>query len=273
MTPATPSAGQAVADFCAVIVIVVTPGTVALSTFLQQRLGWTRRFQLNSVYTLVTLSVAVTGCLLWPRQLGTGHGLPLLLVALAAGALLTWPVVRMDAALSRRLAAMVISNARSQPAARPTGRRPGSRTRVVPAGIAAPSPSATSGAGLRSAQVGFRRRRADGRRGHSLVWLLSVAVSEELLFRGALLGWATGLAMVLNVLVVVCVTVVFLLLHSGFGWHQVLAKVPLALATLVLSIGFATVWGAVVLHCLFNLWYWRRQSWLAASPVGTVATA
>lgn len=102
---------------------------------------------------------------------------------------------------------------------------------------------------------------------------MAVAVAEELLFRGAVLGPARLLPLPAAIPGCVGITVVFCLLHSGFGWHQVVAKVPLALGTLAVALAFHHVAGAVVLHCLFNAWYWRRNSWLASSPVGTVATA
>jgi hypothetical protein len=274
MSPRWPEIASAATTFASVIVVVLAPGTVALTAFVQRRLAWTRGIQISSVYTTVTLGLALVGLIIWPEWLGSGAEPPLGLVAsIAVGAALTWPVTRVDAAVSRRLAALVSS--RNAPVA---VRRPaGARARVVPAGIAGPATTASRpGVGpptARGRAAGDRRQRDGDRRAHRLVWLLAVALAEELLFRGALVGWSATLALPLEILACGAITVVFLLLHSGFGWHQVVAKVPLALATLAVALGSGTVWGAVVLHCLFNLWYWRRQSWLASSPVGTAATA
>lgn len=274
MSPRWPEIAAAATTFASVIVIVLAPGTVALTAFVQRRLAWTRGVQISSVYTTVTLGLALVGLGVWPEWLGSGFEPPLGLIAsVATGAAMTWPVTRVDAAVSRRLAALVSS--RSAPVA--VRRAAGTRARVVPAGIAGPATTASvvgvGRAASRPRAAGYRRQRDGDRRAHRLVWLLAVAVAEEMLFRGALVGWAATLALPLEILACAVITVVFLLLHSGFGWHQVVAKAPLAVAALAVALGSGTVWGAVVLHCLFNLWYWRRQSWLASSPVGTAATA
>lgn len=260
---------EAIPVYLAVTVAAMALGTVTLTTSLVSRVPRLRTVQVGTVYAVITLAVALCGCFVWPSALRVSSILLDVIIPVSVALIVFYPVAKVDEVISRRLAMAATHRSRQSGRSR---RSPSGRIRVAPAGIA----SAPTGSGPNRQENGrrveFRRRRIGASRTVSLVVLLLTAIGEELLFRGALLAWAEALPWQLGALVIVYSTASFLLLHSGFGWGQVLAKTPLGIAALLCSLPFGTVYGAIVLHCLFNWWYWRRQSWLAATPVSTVAT-
>ena len=96
-------------------------------------------------------------------------------------------------------------------------------------------------------------------------WLVTVGALEEIAFRGALLGWALTLpSPALSFAVVAAITIVFALTHVQFGWIHVLAKLPLSLITVAVSLATGSVLAAVLAHMFFN-----DRVWLELDRRGT----
>ncbi len=126
-----------------------------------------------------------------------------------------------------------------------------------PAGVAVSTTAArTRRTGLIEARNDFAPTSADLR---VRLWLLvSVAVVEELVFRGVLVSLALRApGPVLVVAGVLGAQLAFAVSHVFFGWGQVLAKLPLAAACAAAVLLTGTVLPAVVAHVLFNVSVWR----------------
>ncbi|MFI1070132.1 type II CAAX prenyl endopeptidase Rce1 family protein [Streptomyces puniciscabiei] len=235
--------------------------TAASGTTLASHLH-VRRLDARGV-RMVPVHVAVlagtVGCgllLLGPGWLWRpGPGGPVRAVAsLAAGLLLGAVVVWADGWISRTAA-----------------RRPPVAPRIPSAGEgAAPNRLRPVGLGstmtpLRSAaHTGADRRWTPTRRDTdlnlALGWLLATAVAEECVFRGVLLNLALlPDAPVARVAAVAAAVAAFALSHAFFGWHQVLAKLPLSLLATLATLVLGTILAAAVGHALFNWHVWRHR--------------
>ena len=95
--------------------------------------------------------------------------------------------------------------------------------------------------------------------GGSLALLLLIAALEELLFRGIVIDLALRLTVVAAAACIAGSIVVFAASHIYWGLEEFVAKLPLALAALAVSLPFRAVVGAVVAHMVFN-----ARSWLAS---------
>src|SRR4051812_34998187 len=183
-------------------------------------------------------------------------------LAAGAGLLLGYAVIRADAWITRTTAA----------------RRPAPRRGPAAGDGAAPARLRPVGLGgtvtpLRSADhAGADRRWTPTRRDTdlnlALSWLLATAVAEECVFRGVLLRLAvlpgTPAAQVLGVAGAVAA---FALSHMFFGWHQVLAKLPLSVLATAATLTFGTILPAAVGHALFNWHVWRNRPVVAEQGV------
>lgn len=95
--------------------------------------------------------------------------------------------------------------------------------------------------------------------GGPLALLLLIAGLEELLFRGILVDLALHLSFVVAAVCIAASVVVFAASHVYWGLEEFVAKLPLGLAALAVSLPFRAVVGAVVAHMVFN-----ARSWLAS---------
>jgi membrane protease YdiL (CAAX protease family) len=95
----------------------------------------------------------------------------------------------------------------------------------------------------------------------SLGALIAIATLEEILFRGVVVDLSRELSVELAVVCIAASLLVFAGSHAYWGWEEVIAKLPLGVAALVVSLPFRTVVGAVAAHIVFN-----ARSWLAAKP-------
>lgn len=97
--------------------------------------------------------------------------------------------------------------------------------------------------------------------GFNLWSLLSVAVLEEILFRGWYVEASRLIALPALRWAAFAVSILaFALLHLKFGWHQVIAKLPLG----ALGLGVVLLTGSLLApasaHLYFNWRYWRSQN-------------
>lgn len=107
----------------------------------------------------------------------------------------------------------------------------------------------------------------------AIIWLLLVAFAEELLYRGVLLTAALELPAAADVAAIILLSITFALVHISFGWSQILAKVPLATVTLAVTALSGTLAAAIVIHCYFNIYYWRKRRFTAISAAATAWSA
>ncbi|WP_066944192.1 CPBP family intramembrane glutamic endopeptidase [Microtetraspora fusca] len=230
---------------------------LTLAAHLHTRWAWVRRLPLLAVHVLLMSALVLAGAALLgpmallqpvPEHPAGWWGLPSgALVGFALGLL----IIRVDRAITTSW------RRSSTPPARP---QPPRMTAARPAGFAA------SGTGLSERRrTGLVRARNDYAPTRSdlqvrLELLVAVAVGEELVFRGLL----TRLALLLadGPLVVAGLAVaaaVFACSHVFFGWVQVLAKIPLAVAACAATLLTGNVLAAIVCHVVFNVWVWRYR--------------
>ncbi|MFI1171893.1 CPBP family intramembrane glutamic endopeptidase [Streptomyces melanogenes] len=87
-----------------------------------------------------------------------------------------------------------------------------------------------------------------------LFWLVTGAVLEELVYRGVYTRFAVAeVVWPLGVLLLTGATLAFTLSHLPFGWPHALAKLPLSLMALVVTLATGSVLTAVVGHAWFNV--------------------
>ncbi|WP_433499656.1 CPBP family intramembrane glutamic endopeptidase [Sphaerimonospora sp. CA-214678] len=230
---------------------------LTLSAHLHTRWAWVRRLPLLGVHVLLMgLLIVSAGMLLGPAAVVLpvpGHpagwwGLP---AGAAAGVALGLVIIRTDRA---------ITTSWGGPSPRPAAPRPPRMTAPRPAGFAA------TGTGVSERRrTGLVRARndyapTDGDLRVRLELLVAVAVGEELVFRGLLTrlallfsnGWLVAGALAVAAGVFSCS-------HVFFGWVQVLAKAPLAVAACAATLLTGNVLAAVIAHVVFNVWVWRYR--------------
>lgn len=204
-------------------------------------IGGLRRFSFLQLYLAVLTGATAWGFLILPAGVPDGGSLQSIALFAGLGAVLGVAAMRCDRAIVRRsrLDAVMrdpsvlvgVSLARRATAA------PG-RQGVKPA---APSGSAIYGAG-------------------ALAGLIAVAALEELVFRGFYTRLCLGLPnLAAAALGLVAVTLFFATLHIRFGWIQVLAKAPLGVLALGVTLASGNIIPAIVLHATFNLGAWRTM--------------
>jgi hypothetical protein len=240
-------------------VVVLGLASMTVASHLHTRWSGLRRLPMLALHTGVCGLALLGGGVL----LGTGVLRPVggawvpglgsltagLLAGLLLGPLVAYAATRADRALTRWWGGRAGHAVRDD---RSVSLRSG---RARPAGVAV-SASTTRRTGLIEARNNFAPTSADLRVRLSL--LLTVAVAEELVYRGVLTGLALRAGPTAAVVAALLgVQLVFAVSHVFFGWGQVLSKLPLAglCAGAVLLTG--TVLPAVLGHALFNLWVWR----------------
>ncbi|MGH4035630.1 CPBP family intramembrane glutamic endopeptidase [Actinomycetota bacterium Odt1-20B] len=239
---------------------------LALASHLHVRFFDHRGVHTLQVYAGVLGAVTGFGLLvLGPAALGREAAVWGLVAGPVLGAAAAPLIATADTAITRRLARR--ASARPTPA-RTTATAPRTRaTRAV--GAAA---KLARGAGGEAPAPAVERRWTASRRDSDvalpLVWLVTVGVLEECVFRGTLTGVALHQhAWPVRALVLLLATAAFALSHIFFGWAQVVAKLPLSCVALALTLATGTVLGAVVAHALFNARIWRYQNTVrAAAP-------
>ncbi|QTE00111.1 CPBP family intramembrane glutamic endopeptidase [Streptomyces cyanogenus] len=235
----------------AVALALCALSSLALASHLHVRFLDRRGVHTLHVYAAVLAVVTGYGLLvLGPAALYRGPVWGLAAGPLA-GAVLAAPVAAADTAITRRLGRRA---ARSAPPAGPP--RAVRTTRAV--GLAARV------AGARTAGTTERRWTPSHRDTDVALppgWLVAVGALEECVFRGVLTGEAMALTgWAVRIAVLTLATAAFALSHLFFGWTQVAAKLPLALAGLALTLATGDVLGAITVHALFNLRIWRYQN-------------
>lgn len=204
-----------------VILILYGPSAPTLAAILWRRSVGVVRIRYAYIYLGVLLSVCIWGSLFLDIRplLGTASGL---VAALPAGLAAGHLAIAADQGIVRLL---------------------GARSRSPPRGSARPRASdPTSDSGF------------------TLWSLISAAILEEILFR----GWYVQASLLIESShvrwVAISVSVLaFALLHLNFGWHQVIAKLPLS--ALALSTGLLTgsTLAPIFTHAYFNWHYWRKM--------------
>ncbi|GGK75198.1 hypothetical protein Sme01_50790 [Sphaerisporangium melleum] len=230
---------------------------LTLAAHLHTRWAFVRRLPLLGVHVLLmTALVAAAVALLGPLAVVApvpGHpagwwGVP---AGAVLGAALGVAVIRADRA---------ITTSGRAPRGAPAGPRPPRMTAARPAGFAASGTAAAERrrTGLVRARNDYAPTSADLRVRPEL--LVAVAAFEELVFRGVL----TRLALLpgevwLAAVGLVATAAVFACSHVFFGWVQVLAKTPLAVAACAATLLTGNVLAAVIAHVAFNVWVWRYR--------------
>lgn len=262
---------EATIEYSRTVAVVAGPGAFVLASQVVSRSAKLAQFRLNEVYTVVTAVIALFGA--WTLTgLGTWSNPTLVssAIGLAAGIVLGGVVILADRSIGRSLARHVREEYRKKFASpvRPASAAP----TVRPAGAAATSNAATQRRLLvRRPSVG---NTATSRSPRALLfWLIAVAVSEEWLYRGVIVEVARSIGGINEELLLIYATVMFALIHVTFGWIQVAAKLPLALATLSVVLVFHSLLPAVIIHVAFNLYYWRVKQFGAVSAASTIWTA
>jgi len=87
---------------------------------------------------------------------------------------------------------------------------------------------------------------------------VSIAALEEIIYR----GFYTNIGLSLHnwsavAFFLILITCAFSMLHIRFGWVQVLAKTPLGMLALGITLISGNVFSAIVLHSVFNVSAWR----------------
>lgn len=193
---------------------------------------------------LVALGLAVLG----PRMV-TGHPWWEAAVAVPAGWLMATATWRCDRWVMGKLAAGRLPRAAGRPRTAPRTERS-----VRPVGI---------GAGLGDVARASRTAPTTNRWGREersretrvgLPWLVTGAVLEELVYRGVYTRFAVAeVAWPLGVLLLTGATLAFALSHLPFGWPHALAKLPLSLMALAVTLATGGVLTAVIGHTWFNV--------------------
>ncbi|MGW1075717.1 CPBP family glutamic-type intramembrane protease [Streptomyces sp. NPDC002537] len=203
-----------------------------------------------AVYFVVMGALAVLGLvLLGPRMLTDGGWL-----RTVSPAPLGWCLAAAAWRCDRWIVARY-GGRKGWTAARPRGSRTAGPAR--PVGIAAADGAGLSPAeGVRPASVTNRWGRTERARETrvGLSWLVAGAVLEELVHRGALtrfavddVSWAYGIPLLAGA------ALAFALSHLPFGWVHALAKLPLSLMAVALTLATGGVVAAVVGHVWFNV--------------------
>ncbi|WP_307481230.1 CPBP family intramembrane glutamic endopeptidase [Microbacterium trichothecenolyticum] len=242
-----------------------------VATMLSSRFRVLSKLRLNSIYTVATLLIATTGlieagpvALLRPESTWLGAA-----AGVAAAPILGYLAVLADGKLTERFRRRSREQSTTAQATGTSRRASSGLTplRVMPAGAAR--------------QLGVQRRQAAPRvpssrisvssqpRQQALLWLVLVAVGEELLYRGVFLGWAMLFPPLLAGFFLALGTAVFGLIHISFGWSQVVAKLPLAIIGVATTLAFGTPLCAVLVHVYFNVYYWRKRRFSALSAAAT----
>ncbi|QEU93916.1 CPBP family intramembrane glutamic endopeptidase [Streptomyces kanamyceticus] len=259
----------------AATVVVLGLASMTVAAHLHTRWAGLRRLPMLGLH-LGVCGLAVLGA---AALLGTGVLRPVrdvgwagLAAGLLLGPLVGYAATRADRSVTRWWGRRAGHSVRDD---RPVALRSG---HARPAGVAVAG-AATAGrrTGLIEARNDFAPTSADLR--VRLPLLLAVALAEELVYRGVLLGLALRAGPVLVVVgAVLGVQLVFAVSHVFFGWGQVLSKLPLAALCTGAVLLTGTVLPAVIGHALFNTWVWRyhrarpsaaRQNRPAASAWGT----
>ncbi|MEZ0074778.1 CPBP family intramembrane glutamic endopeptidase [Planotetraspora sp. GP83] len=237
--------------------------SLTLAAHLHTRWAWVRRLPLLGVHVLLMGALIAAGTVLLgpaavvqpvPAHPAGWWGVP---AGVLSGFALGLVVIRVDRAITtawrgRRATA---ASARSSALAGPPR-----MTAARPAGFAA---SGTSVSERR--RTGLVRARNDYAPTASdlqvrLELLVAVAVGEELVFRGMLTRLALSLADGrLAAAALAVAAAVFSCSHVFFGWVQVLAKTPLAVAACAVTLLTGNVLAAIIAHVVFNVWVWRYR--------------
>lgn len=94
-----------------------------------------------------------------------------------------------------------------------------------------------------------------------LLIVLSVAVLEEIIYRGVLVQASFMLPSSLSVSIGLILTVIwFALTHLRFGWPHVCSKLPLGGLSLLSVLLFDSIAGAIVTHVWFNVRAWKDMT-------------
>ncbi|MEV6239795.1 type II CAAX endopeptidase family protein [Lentzea sp. NPDC051838] len=88
--------------------------------------------------------------------------------------------------------------------------------------------------------------------------LVTGAVLEEVVYRGVLVRIAFETPVWSAVVLLVLAVFAFALSHLPFGWPQAVAKLPLSVLAMVVTLATGTLLAAVIGHVLFNLKVWQR---------------
>lgn len=253
-------------------VLTAGPGALMIATMLSSRFLSLSRLPLNTLYTMVTLVVAVVSVFaVRPSYLSPGADVRTLLSGAVIGPMLGHLIVLADGRITeafrrrsrlRRITAgsgAASQNRRDSAASTYTQVRPSGVARQLAVQRRQPAPRVPAG----QVTVNGQPRR------HALLWLILVAIGEEVLYRGFFVAWALQFSLASAVCLLALSTGVFALIHISFGWSQVVAKLPLALSSLVSTLVFGSPLCAVLAHVYFNVYYWRKRRFTALSAAAT----
>lgn len=251
---------------------VAAPSSIALASHIHVRWLDHRGVRTIPVHTAVLAVVAAFGVvLLGGGVLAQGGGLGLI-AALPLGAVLGLAVIHLDTRISRMILRRRAAGAGV--AARPAP--PVRGVRVRSAGLTAsrergPTSVSTSRRGTAptagAPRQAWRPNRRDTDLRIGLGWLLAVAVLEELVFRGVLVRLALlPPSTALRIAALAGGVLAFAFSHVFFGWGQALAKLPLAVLSVLAVLLTGNVLAAVIGHAVFNGHVWRQMN--AAAPAG-----
>jgi membrane protease YdiL (CAAX protease family) len=110
-----------------------------------------------------------------------------------------------------------------------------------------------------STDVGIGRLNKESRMRFELPSLLGIAILEEVIYRGILLGTAFDFGGKLSlILAIILQLVLFCLAHLAFGWAHVLTKAPLGILCTIFALS-NSLQAAAAIHLAFNYSFWRAE--------------
>ena len=232
--------------------VVLGAGAFALAADLYARRSRVRRLPILDVYSMVLgVSVFLGLAALGRGVLVTTWSWWLLIAAIPIGAVVGHLARQVDRRIVRAAA-----RSKVRWFARPS--RPQAPTAMRTARFTATkSPLLLGGSNRRPPHRGADVSGAVDPREFPLRTVITVAIAEELFFRGVLLqaallaGWWAG------PLLVVGTVLLFSLGHLAFGWAHVIAKAPLGALTASAVLLLGSIVPALVAHVWFNLSVWR----------------
>lgn len=201
------------------------------------------------LYLVAITPLAVLSCALsWQSWLPTAPfdrgGVP----AAVIGALLAFPVLAADGALARGVHRWLARRPRRTSLAKRTQTR-----RTVVRSVTKGDTKSPRAAGPSAG------RPARGQTALGMAVQVAIGPLEEMVFRGGLLTFAFSLGSgVWTVVFIALGSGMFLLNHYDYGLHQLVAKIPLLVACLALTLAGGSIVGATVLHATFNFAMSRR---------------
>lgn len=104
---------------------------------------------------------------------------------------------------------------------------------------------------------------------YGLVSVIGVAIFEEIIFRGFLIGLCLAIPSLLMQTITISLLVLFFaVIHVDLGWEQVLAKTILGVTTTLLRLIFGNLYAPIIAHVVLNaIAYFEYKKVMASTKI------